>query len=148
MPSTYGSLLCHTVFSTRNRLPQISSEWRTRLHALLGRVTLDHDARPIEIGGIADHVHILLALRPTHCLGDLMRAIKRDSSRWVHDTLGIHSFAWQDGYGYFGVSPSGMEDVRRYIRDQEEHHRKRTFQEEFVALLKACGIEYDEKYLW
>jgi len=148
MPSTYGSLLCHVVFSTRNRLPQVAPEWRARLHGLLGHVALDHDARPLEVGGVADHVHILLALRPVHCLGELMRAIKRDSSRWVHDTIGLASFAWQEGYGYFGVSPDGLEDLRRYIREQEAHHRKRTFQQEFVALLQAYGVEYEEKYLW
>jgi hypothetical protein len=77
-----------------------------------------------------------------------MRSLKRDSSRWVHDTIGLRSFAWQEGYSYFGVSPAGVDDLRRYIREQEEHHRKRTFQEELIALLHANGVEYDEKYLW
>ena len=148
MSSTYGSLLCHTVFSTHQRLPQIDSNWRPRLHGLLGRLLLDRGAQPIEIGGVADHVHILLALRPTHCLGDLMRALKRDSSRWVHDTIGQHTFAWQTGYSYFGVCPDGVEDLRRYIRDQEAHHRKRSFQEELIALLTAYGVDYDEQFLW
>ena len=77
-----------------------------------------------------------------------MRSLKRDSSRWVHETIGLHSFAWQEGYSYFGVSSAGVDDLRRYIREQEEHHRKRTFQEELIALFDANGVEYEEKYLW
>ncbi len=148
MPATYGSLLCHVVFSTHCRLPQIATQWRPRLHGLLGHILLDQDSRALEIGGVVDHVHILLALRPAHCLSELMRGLKRDSSRWVHETIGLRSFAWQEGYSYFGVSSAGVEDLRRYIREQEEHHRKRTFQEELIALFDANGVEYEEKYLW
>ncbi|HYY15329.1 MAG TPA: transposase, partial [Gammaproteobacteria bacterium] len=100
------------------------------------------------VGGTADHVHMLVGLRATHCLADVLREIKRPSSQWVHETLGVAEFAWQEGYGAFTVSASGIAAVKRYILRQEEHHRKKTFQEEYVAFLRRSGVEYDERYLW
>ncbi len=106
------------------------------------------DGVPEAIGGTADHVHMLVGLRATHCLADVLREIKRPSSQWVHETLGVAEFSWQDGYGAFTVSASGIGVVKRYILRQEEHHRKKTFQEEYVEILQRSGVEYDERYLW
>jgi REP element-mobilizing transposase RayT len=100
------------------------------------------------VGGVADHVHILMRLRATHNLADVMRHIKAGSSRWVHERFGRRTFAWQDGYAGLSVSPSRIVSVCSYIEHQEEHHRKKSFQEEYLELLRNSGIEYDERYLW
>ena len=134
MPSTHLSLHFHVVFSTKNREPRIASEWCERFHAY--------------IGGVADHVHLLLGLKATARLSDVVRDIKAVSSRWVHDETGDRIFAWQEGYGAFSVSPSHRENVCSYIARQEEHHRKRTFREEYLELLHRCGVDFDDRYLW
>jgi hypothetical protein len=103
---------------------------------------------PVAIGGTADHVHLLLGLRATHRLADVVREVKVASSKWIHETVASHGFGWQDGYGAFTVSPGHVDEVRRYIAVQEEHHRKITFQEEYVSILRQHGVEYDERYLW
>ena len=97
---------------------------------------------------MSDHVHLLLGLTATARLADVVRDIKAVSSSWVHDEIGDRAFAWQEGYGAFTVSPSHCEQVRSYIARQEEHHRKRTFQDEYRDLLKRCGVDFDERYLW
>ena len=105
-------------------------------------------AIPIAIGGTADHEHLLVGLRATHRLADVVKDIKVASSKWVHQEIGLRLFSWQSGYGAFTVSPSQIEKVRQYVLNQELHHRKKTVQEEYVELLKLAGVEYDEKYLW
>ena len=105
-------------------------------------------AVPIAVGGTEDHEHILTGLRATHRLADVVKDIKVASSKWVHQEIGSRLFGWQSGYGAFTVSPSQIEKVRHYVLNQEEHHRKKTVQEEYVDLLKLAGVEYDEKYLW
>lgn len=148
MPSTHLSLHYHIVFSTKDRVPNIAPEWRDRLHAILGGIAKNLDAIPEIIGGVSDHVHLLLGLRATHCLADVMREIKSVSSRWVRDEVGLRSFTWQEGYGGFTVGPSQRAKVRDYIRDQEEHHRVTTFQEEYRKFLEHAGVKFDERYLW
>lgn len=148
MPSTHLSLHYHVVFSTKKRAPLISASWRENLHAYLGGVIRNLDGIPEAIGGVADHVHLLVGLKATASLSDTVRDIKANSSRWVHDETGDRGFSWQEGYGAFTVSASQLDAVRSYIANQEEHHRKRTFQEEYVELLKRSGVEYDERYLW
>jgi len=148
MSSTHLSLHIHVVFSTKNREPFIVDEWRERLHAFLGGAVRTAGCIPECVGGMPDHVHMLIGIRATHCLADVMRDIKQSSSRWVHETLNESRFGWQDGYGAFTVSTSQIEAVKDYIKNQEEHHRKRTFQKEYVEFLERNGVEYDEKYLW
>jgi REP element-mobilizing transposase RayT len=148
MPSTHLSLHFHVVFSTKNREPRIAVEWRDRLHAFLGGVARTSGSIPEAVGGVADHVHVLLGLNATIRLSDVVRDIKAVSSKWVHDEIKDRAFAWQEGYGAFTVSPSHRDDVRSYIARQEEHHRKRTFQEEYSELLKRCGVDFDDRYLW
>ena len=148
MPSTHLSLHYHIVFSTKNRAPVIATAWRERLHAYLGGVVRHVQGVPEAAGGIADHVHLLIALRATACLADVVRDVKAVSSRWVHEEIGHRSFAWQEGYGAFTVSASQRRAVRLYIAKQEEHHDQRTFQEEYLELLKRSGVEYDEQHLW
>lgn len=148
MPSTHTSLHYHLVFSTKDRVSSIRPDIRDRVHAYLGGVIRGIGGAPLEVGGIADHVHLVIGLKPTHLLADVMRVLKSDSSKWIHAELGIRDFAWQEGYAAFTVSKSAIEAVREYVRNQEEHHRKRTFQEEYVEFLRKMGIDYDERYLW
>lgn len=148
MPSTHLSLHYHLIFSTKERVASMQSDWRGRLHAYLGGIVNDLGGMSVTIGGVDDHVHLLIGLRATHRLADVLREIKSVSSKWVHEELNKPLFSWQEGYGAFTVSPSQLDAVKRYIANQEEHHHKKTFQEEYLEFLKLSGIEYDEKYLW
>lgn len=148
MPSTHTGLHYHLVFSTKDRVPLIGKDWQDKLHAYLGGIIRNLGGVPVAVGGVADHVHLLIGLKPTHCLADVLRDIKKSSSAWVHDALGNHKFAWQAGYGAYTVSPSNIERVKHYVLHQAEHHRKKTFQEEYVEVLQMSGVEYDERFLW
>jgi putative transposase len=148
MPSTHLSLHFHIVFSTKNRQPFIADDWRGRLHEYLGGLVRAADGIPEAIGGTNDHVHLLVGMRATHALASFVQDIKQTSSRWIHETIGVKNFAWQPGYGAFTVSVSNCDAVRIYVADQAEHHRIKSFQEEYVAFLQKHHVEYDEKYLW
>lgn len=141
MPNSFTCLYVHVIFSTKDRKRWILSTWRERLHHFLGAVVHDRDAIAVSIGGVADHVHLLLRLKPIHALSDLVREIKSVSSKWVHDEKLESAFAWQDGYGAFSVSPNAVEAVTHYIEHQEEHHRVRTAEEEFREFLKRAGFD-------
>ena len=147
MSSTYLSLHYHVIFGTKNHNPLIASSWRGRLHAYLGGTIRALNGVAEEVGGVSDHAHLLIGLRATHKLADVLRDLKSASSGWVHREVGLSSFEWQEGFGGFTVSPSQVENVRAYIRNQEEHHRTRTFREEYKELLERNGVAYDERYL-
>jgi putative transposase len=139
----------HFVFSTKERRSLITPELRERLWPFLGGIARQNKMKAVEIGGVADHVHILLSLPPTMAVSKAMQLIKGGSSKWVHETFpNQRLFAWQEEYGAFSVSVSQLDKTIAYIRGQPEHHRKLTFQEEFLMLLKKHGVEYDERYLW
>jgi putative transposase len=121
MASTYLSLHCHLVFSTKDREPSIAERWQSRLHEYLGGTVKSLGGFPQGIGGVADHVHLLVGLKATHCLADFMRELKKSSSMWGHDTIGQPIFAWQEGYAAFTVSATAREAVQRYIANQAEH---------------------------
>lgn len=149
MPHSYTKLLYHIVFATKGREPWLDEEVRPRVFAFLGGGVRAEGGTAYIVNGVADHVHLLAQLRQDKALSDQLRSLKADSSGWIHKTFPrLRAFAWQGGYGAFTVSPSQVAKVKRYIETQEAHHRKKTFQEEFRALLKAHGIEYEEKYLW
>jgi REP element-mobilizing transposase RayT len=148
MASTHLSLHYHLVFSTKGREPWITAEHRDRIHTYLGGVIKTMGGVAHAVGGIADHVHVFAGLRATHCLADVMRELKSESSKWIHRELKMPWFAWQEGYGGFTVSASNLEAVRAYVLHQEEHHRVRSFQEEYVEMLHRGMVEYDERYLW
>ena len=147
MSSTHLSLHYHLVFGTKNHEPVITPAWRDRLHTYLGGVIRTLDGVPESVGGVSDHVHLLIGLRATHTLADVLRETKSVSSAWAHVDVGVSSFAWQEGYGAFTVSASQLEDVRAYIQGQDEHHRTRTFRDEYLMLLQRSGVEFDERYL-
>jgi len=149
MSHSYVSALFHCVWSTKNRQPLITPELRERLWPYLGGIAKKNNMKAIAVGGIEDHVHVLLSLPTTIGIAKAIQLIKGGSSKWVHDTFPEHrEFAWQEGYGAFSIGISQLEDTKRYIATQEEHHRTRTFQQEFLAFLKRHGIDYDPKYVW
>jgi putative transposase len=145
--STYLGLHYHLVFSTKNRDPFINSSIRARLHEYLGGAVLGLDGEPHGIGGTADHVHLLVTLKSTHRLADFMRELKKGSTLWMQASGDSPKFGWQDGYCALTVSPSARPAVRKYIAGQEEHHRKKTFREELVELLRKAEVSYEEKFL-
>jgi len=149
MPQSYCSLLYHIVFSTKDRQGSLVLDVQDRVHAYLGGAIRDEGGVAIVVNGTDDHVHILAQLRQDKSVADVLRSIKANSSGWIHRTFNrMQQFGWQNGYGAFTVSRSHIDRVRGYIQRQEAHHKTRSFQEEFVALLKAHGIEYDPTYLW
>ncbi len=147
MPSTHTSLHYHLIFATRERAPLIAAAWRPQLHEYLGGTARGLGAVPQGIGGVADHVHLLVALKTTHCLADFMRELKKASSNWVRETIGLRSFHWQEGYAAFTVSASARAAVQDYIAGQDEHHRVKSFREELLGFLQKSGVEYDERFL-
>ena len=146
---SYISSYFHCVFSTKERRRLITPELRDRLWPFLGGIARQNKMKAIEIGGVEDHIHILLSLPSTLAISKALQLIKGGSSKWVHETFPeLRQFAWQEEYGAFSVSMSQLDKTIEYIKGQVEHHRKMTFQEEFLALLKKHRIEYDERYLW
>jgi len=146
---SYICNLVHFVWGTANREPLIEKSWRDRLHAYMGGILDNKKAKLLAAGGVANHVHVLASLPATLSLAETAGALKANSSRWIHaNAPQCAAFAWQEGYGAFSVSKSLEPTVKAYITNQEEHHRQRSFREEFVALLERHGISYDERYLW
>ena len=149
MAGTFTSLHYHLVFSTKDRFPFLDADLRARLYEYIGGIIRSENGILLEAGGMPDHVHLLVRLPTQTAVSDWMRIIKSKSSGWVHETFpGKEKFAWQEGYGAFTVSQSDLERVKEYIRNQAEHHRTRSFQEEFVRFLKVHEIEYDERLIW
>jgi REP element-mobilizing transposase RayT len=146
MASTYLSLHYHLIFATKHREAAIAPEWRARLHEYLGGTISGLGGFSQGIGGVADHVHLLVGLKATLCLADVLRELKKSSSVWVHEQIGLRSFAWQEGYAAFTVSAPTRPAVRQYIANQEDHHRTRSSRDELLDLLAKAGIEYDARY--
>ena len=147
MPSTHLSLHFHAVFSTKERLPTIDPAWMPRLHDYLGGTIKGLGGFSDRVGGVTDHIHLLFDLKATHCLSDFMRDLKKASSRWVHDTIGLKSFEWQEGYGAFTIGATSRPGVRRYIENQAEHHHLKSYREELIEMLEKAEVQYDPKYL-
>jgi putative transposase len=146
MTHTSGNVLLHFIFSTHGRRPLIDG-FREDLFAYLGGIVRELEATALAVNGTCDHVHMLVRLRPSQSAAEIARLVKTNSSRWVRGKW-KPDFAWQTGYGVFSVSESSVPAVMKYIALQEEHHRKISFQEEFVAFLKKNHVAYDERYIW
>ncbi len=147
--STYICNLVHFVWGTANREPLLRKSWRDRLHAYIGGILENKKAKLLAAGGIEDHIHVLASLPATISLSQAAGAMKANSSRWIHEnTPQSKGFDWQTGYGAFSVSKSAEERVIAYIHNQEEHHRRWKFTDEFTALLEKHGISYEDRYLW
>ncbi len=147
MSHTSDNILLHLIFSTHQRRPLIKPEFCAELFAYLGGIIRQLNGVALIINGTADHVHMLVRIRPSHSASEIARLVKTNSSRWIHEKWSS-DFAWQTGYGVFSVSESNVTGVTKYIANQEEHHKKHSFQDEFLAFLKKNGIAYDEKYVW
>jgi REP element-mobilizing transposase RayT len=143
MAHTYSSKIIHCVSSTKDRRALIPSARTDELYAYLSSIARGEDFSLIAAGGTANHFHLLFLLPASHALAGAIQKLKGSSSLWMG-----HGFSWQEGYGAFSVSPSQVSAVRKYIQDQDGHHRKRNFEEDFVALLRNCGIQYDERYVF
>ncbi len=148
MPQSLSKVLVHLIFSTKERAPVINLEIRPRLHAYLVGILDNLKSPSLQTGGVADHVHILFALSRTISQAGLVEEVKKSSSKWMKSEGGVRGFTWQAGYGMFSIGESQADTVIRYIQDQENHHRKVTFQEEFRKFLDRYRIAYDERYVW
>ena len=149
MPQSLSKVYIHLVFSTKGRTDTLPKTHLKEVHAYLAQILNNNNCTAICVGGIANHVHLLFVLSKTNTLADIVRLLKSNSSKWINERNGcLRHFGWQDGYGAFSVSQSQVQKVVDYIENQETHHHKKTFQEEYKQLLDAYGIGYDEKYMW
>lgn len=149
MAKSYTNLIYHIVFSTKDRRPIITDQLKPRLYEYIGGTIRGLGGISLAINGVSDHLHVLAKLRPDKSLSAVLRDLKANSSGWMHDVFPeMRDFSWQNGYGAFTVSASQIESVRKYIAEQEIHHAKKTFRDEFIGLLRVNEIEFDEKYLW
>jgi REP element-mobilizing transposase RayT len=150
MSQALSTVYLHLVFSTKHREPWLTdADLRAEMHSFLGGVSNQLDCPPVIVGGMADHVHVLARMGRGITQSDWVKELKRVSSRWLKERdHRMAGFAWQGGYGVFSVSQSSLEEVERYIRNQEEHHRKLTFQDEFRRFLEKHRVPWDERYVW
>jgi putative transposase len=149
MPQSLSRVLLHCVFGTKGRVPWIREEFRYQLHAYLGGIIRNHDCWPIEIGGAEDHVHVLLGLARTISVAEIVSALKANSSKWMKSQhQDLRDFQWQAGYAVFSVDPVEFNTLCQYIRNQKEHHRAKSFQDEYRQFLQQCGITFQERYVW
>jgi len=149
MPQSLSLMIVHIVFSTRDRRPSIDESVRSKLHSYLATVARNAGCECYLVGGMADHVHLAIRLSRTVTIASLVENLKTASSKWMKvQSPDLLDFHWQTGYGAFSVGPSDLASLRKYIENQEEHHRIRTFQQEFIAFLNKYEIAFDERYLW
>ena len=148
MANAYTQLHIQFVFAVKYREALIHDLWRSRLHQYITGIFQNNHHKMLQINSVADHIHILIGLRPDQSISSLIRNVKSESTKWIkHEKLSL-SFAWQEGYGAFSYSKSHLPDVIRYIQTQEEHHKKETFLSEYKRLLTAFAIDFDEQYIF
>ena len=149
MSQSLNRIYIHIVFSTKNREPNISEDIKDELFNYLGGVCKSLDCNPLQVGGYKDHIHILCALSKKIALTQLIEKVKSSSSRWIKTkNEEFSNFYWQSGYGAFSVNPTEIDVVKKYIQNQEEHHKIKSFQDEYRAFLKKYNVQYNEEYVW
>jgi putative transposase len=149
MANPYAALCYHIIFSTKNRVDYLKPDIEARIWAYLGGITRKHKMTAVQIGGVEDHIHALVIAPPTLSPSQIVQYLKGDSSKWIHEEFpALRDFTWQDGYGAFTVSKSNIAGVVDYIKSQREHHRTKSFQEEYLEFLRKHEIDYDERYVW
>jgi REP element-mobilizing transposase RayT len=149
MPNTYSQIYIQYVFAVQGRQNQLQKPWRDEVFKYISGIIKEKKQKPIIVNGVADHVHVFAGIKPSMNISDLVRDIKNSSSKFINEQKFIQSkFSWQEGYGAFSYAHSQIENVYQYILNQEEHHKKKTFKEEYLDFLQRFGIEYDEKYLF
>ena len=149
MPQSLSLVIVHIIFSTKDRAPLLDADARPRLHAFLATVARNAGCEAYRVGGVADHVHLAVRLSRTISIAELVETLKTSSSKWLKtQSPALEAFAWQRGYGCFSVGPTDLQALCEYVDKQEEHHQRRTFQEEFRMFLEKYGVEYNEAYVW
>lgn len=149
MANTYTQIHIQAVFAVQNRQSLIALEWKNELYKYITGVVQNNGHKMLPINGMPDHIHLLFGLRPAQSLSDLIKYVKQDSSKWINNRqISNRKFSWQSGYGAFSYAKPQLPNIIRYIANQEQHHSKRSFQEEYIDLLKAHEIEFDDQYLF
>jgi putative transposase len=149
MANTFTCLHYHIIFSTKNREPWIKPEIQDRIWSFMAGIAQKNKMKTLQIGGMPDHVHLVIGLPTTVSLSDALHLMKGGSSKWIKDEFsGLRGFAWQDGYAAFTVSQSNLREVVAYVKNQSEHHRVKTFQEEYLAFLDRHGVSYDARFVF
>ncbi|MCC5915091.1 MAG: IS200/IS605 family transposase [Balneolaceae bacterium] len=149
MANTYTQIHIHAIFAVQNRQSLIRNEWENDLYKYITGIISNHNHKLLQINGMPDHVHMLIGLRPYQSLSELMKYVKQDSSKWLNQNVLYNSkFTWQDGFGAFSYSKSQVPGVIKYIQNQKEHHKKRSFKEEYLDFLKKFDVDFDERYIF
>jgi len=149
MANTFTQIYIHFVFSVKGRQNLIQKSWKDELHKYICGIVDGKDQKVYAIGGMADHIHLLVSIKPTIAISDLVRDIKANSSKWINEKkFVIDKFQWQEGFGAFSYAQSQLDNVIAYINNQEQHHKEKTFKDEYIELLQKFNIGYDEKYLF
>jgi REP element-mobilizing transposase RayT len=149
MPNTYTQLYIHYVFAVQNRQSLINEKWQTKLYKYMNGIIEQQGHKPYVINGMPDHVHVLVSMHPNQSPSDLMYNIKRSTSLWINgQRLVKGKFSWQEGFGGFSYSKSQIPTIVKYIKNQQQHHEKKTFYEEYLEFLKAFEIEFDERFIF
>ena len=149
MANTYHQIYLHIIFAVKYREAVIKQEWRSEIFGVIGNLINENSGKTIIINGVEDHVHCLVGLKPVISVSELMKAVKAKSSKYINDkSLTPNRFEWQEGYGVFSYSRSQIKGVYNYIKNQEEHHSKQTFKDEYVGILQKFKVEYDDQYLF
>lgn len=149
MSQTFSQIYIQIVFAVQGRQNLIQKSWKDELHKYLSGIITDKNQKSIIVNGMPDHIHAFVGLRPSMAISDLVREMKNNSTNFINDRNFVKGkFSWQDGYGAFSYSHSQMDNVYNYILNQEEHHKTKTFKQEYIQFLNSFGISYDEKYLF
>ena len=149
MANTYSQLYIHIVFSVKGRQNLIQKHWKDELHKYICGIVNGKNQKVFAIGGVADHIHLLVSINPSMAISDLVRDVKANSSKWINEKRFLNTkFQWQEGFGAFSYAQSQLNNVIAYINNQEQHHQKKTFKDEYLELLRNFEIEYNEKYLF
>jgi putative transposase len=149
MANTYHKIYLHTVFAVKYRQAVIKKAWKEQLFGVIGTLINETNAKSIIVNGVEDHIHCLIGLKPVGSVSELMKAVKAKSSKYINShSLTSSRFEWQEGYGVFSYSQSQIDNVYRYIQNQEVHHQKQTFREEYLDFLQKFKVEFDERYVF
>jgi putative transposase len=149
MAGTYSQIYLHVVFAVKGRENVISLKWKDELHKYIAGIIRNKEQKPIIVNGMSDHIHLFIGLRPSMAISDLVRDIKNNSSNFINEKKWLKGkFSWQEGYGVFSYSHSQMDTIYNYIQDQEAHHNKKSFRDEYTEILKKFNVEYKEEYLF
>ncbi len=149
MANTFTQIHIHAVFTVQNRECIISNQWKEELYKYISGTIQNHNHKLLTINGMPDHIHVLFGMRPTQSLSDLLQDIKGNSSKWINERKFVRGkFSWQEGYGAFSYSKSQLPQVIQYIESQQEHHKRKTFLEEYKELLQTFDVEYNEQYIF